>query len=134
MKRERTVEAFILMKREALNQETGPQSGIRYDEMLQIWVNEETGKSIVLQSLEESIKLDSSDFGETIITRTQEGADQSEVLGSSEFGETLMTETREGVDQAEIIGFTEFGETRMTATREGIDQAEIYSDPREDSE
>jgi hypothetical protein len=129
---EQKVEAFILKNRVSLKSENRPQKKVIYDSNLQIWVNQDTGKSIVLQSFENRTKKLSTDFGETTLTRTQEGADQTEVIGASEFGETLMTETREGADQSEMIGFSEFGETRFTATIEGADQAEIadLSEPK----
>jgi hypothetical protein len=128
----RKVEAFILMNRVSLKPEDRPKKQVIYDDNLQIWINQDTGKSIVLQSFENSMKRFCTDFGETTLTRTQEGADQTEVIGASEFGETLMTETREGADQSEMIGFSEFGETRFTATIEGVDQAEIadLSEPK----
>jgi len=125
MLNENGIEAFVLRTREPLNAQIDRHENTQYDNRLQIWMNQETGRPLVLQSIENSQEKRCSDFGETIITRTLEGADQPEVIRSSEFGETLITETREGVDQAEVIGFSEFGETRMTATREGIDQAEV---------
>lgn len=127
MHERKEVEAFILINREALTPEVMPPKEIHYDDKLQIWVDQETGKSIVLQSFENSPKIICSDFGETTMTKTQEGADQTETIGFSDFGETAITETREGADQTEMIGFSDFGETRLTATREGADQAEIFS-------
>jgi len=124
MMTENGIEAFVLRTREPLNAQTERHEMTQYDDELQIWMNRETGRPVVLQSFESSQEKRCSDFGETIMTRTIEGADQPEAMRASEFGETLITETREGADQAEVIGFSEFGETRMTATREGVDQAE----------
>ncbi len=148
------VEVFILMNREVLKPEAKPGKQMRYDDNMQLWVNQQTGEPIVLEFFEGSNRLCSefgetdmtktqegadqsealqlSEFGETTITRTQEGADQSEMLGFSEFGETVITETREGADQSEMLGFSEFGETRLTATSEGADQGEIFSLPSTD--
>ena len=127
------VEAFILMNRQVLAANKQPDKNIYYNNELQLWVNQENGEPIVLQNIKSNAdeKL-CSDFGETIFTKTQEGADQSEVVGFSEFGETAITETREGADQSEIIGFSDFGETRFTATREGSDQTEISCLPSAD--
>jgi hypothetical protein len=130
MMEKKKVEAFVLAKRRTLNDENAPSNKIVYDDKIQVWINRETGKSVVLQSMETSKIINCSVFGETTITRTREGADQTEVIKCSEFGETLITETREGVDQAEVIGLSEFGETRLTATQEGVDQAEGHTGSR----
>jgi len=44
-----------------------------------------------------------SQFGETTLTRTREGADQTEdtSLEGSQFGETTLTNTQEGADLTE---------------------------------
>lgn len=148
------IEVFILMNREPLKSEAKPNKQVRYDDNLQLWVNQQTGQAIVLQSFQSSNQLISefgetgmkktqegadqpevvrlSEFGETTMTKTQEGADQTEIIGCSEFGETAITETREGADQSEMLGFSEFGETRLTATSEGADQGEIFSLPSTD--
>lgn len=73
-----------------------------FDNNRQLWVSKATGEPVV----NEFIKLRSSEFGETLITNTFEGVDQSESVNSSDFGETVMTETREGVDQSELISMS----------------------------
>lgn len=64
-----------------------------------------------------------SNLGETLLTKTREGVDQSEGVRVSEFGETISTRTAEGTDQREFRA-SDFGETVMTATSEGVDQSE----------
>ncbi|WP_319406139.1 hypothetical protein [uncultured Desulfosarcina sp.] len=96
-----------------------------YDNDRQIWVDKQTNLPLV----ETFNKQKFSNYGETIMTETKEGVDQSEVLSSSDFGETISTATNEGIDQREIVNqdsSTDFGETIMTKTSEGIDQREIF--------
>ena len=120
------VEALILKKREVIASVTKPGGEITYDNDLQIWVDSVNRSPIVLNHIQTNSRNKlSSDFGETSLTRTSEGADQSEIIGCSDFGETLITETREGADQSEIIGCSDFGETTMTKTQEGSDQSEL---------
>ena len=65
-------------------------------------------------------------FGETTLTETREGVDQTEgtALQASEFGETIQTRTREGIDQPEgtALQASQLGETTLTKTQEGADQ------------
>lgn len=120
------VEAFVLKKRETIISDIKPSGQIVYDTDLQIWVNNDNRKPVVLNSTRSrSRNALASDFGETQITRTREGADQSEMISCSDFGETLITETREGADQSEIIGCSDFGETIFTKTQEGADQSDL---------
>jgi hypothetical protein len=62
-------------------------------------MNTQTGRPIV----SELAGLGASRYGETSVTKTQEGMDQLESLEASRFGETLVTETREGIDQSERL-------------------------------
>lgn len=86
-----------------------------YHPLRQLWVNADSGEPLVVGHVRSRrAPLASSEFGETSLTRTHEGADQSEGrigqdiltvgrgrLVASQFGETLVTETSEGVDQSE---------------------------------
>jgi hypothetical protein len=91
-----------------------------YHPLHQLWVSAESGEPLVVGHVRSRrAPLASSEFGETSLTRTTEGADQSEgrigqvsssdtsltagrgKLLASQFGETLVTETSEGVDQSE---------------------------------
>lgn len=91
-----------------------------YDTAKQLWVCSDSGEPVVLRyatGVKESLV---SQFGETTMTKTFEGVDQSEgrdssaadssgmstsmsrdTLSASPFGETLVTETAEGTDQPE---------------------------------
>lgn len=116
---------FVLRDRRRLPPDAGPSHQHTYDDRLQLWIDNESGLPAVLctQGQEQQ-----SNFGETTLTETREGADQTEIsdLQASRFGETTMSKTMEGTDQAENpLGLgTQFGETTLTATAEGADQSE----------
>jgi hypothetical protein len=120
---------FILKGCNRLCAESAPTTDQIYDEYLQLWINRTSKVPIVIEMQR---RIEASKFGETTITETREGADQSEVssLIASQFGET--TETRmpaEGTDQPITVHAlsSQFGETTMTkAHGEGAD-AEMLS-------
>ncbi len=89
-----------------------------YDPVQQLWISLDSGEPLVLRRIRDAhSRLVASEFGETIVTRTVEGTDQSEgridhdcgaslstalpALSASQFGETTLTETGEGIDQSE---------------------------------
>ncbi len=84
--------------------------GARYDTNRQMWITRD-GVPLV-QVIAGS---PASDFGETIVTKTTEGVDQTEGAGiASDFGETIVTATREGVDQTESASPFEMEEDDRT--------------------
>ena len=97
---------FILKKSIKLPNESGPSEGELYDRNQQLWIDLKSGEPLVrcMQT-----RVQASAFGETTITETREGTDQSEAVGftASQFGETLMTKSMEGTDQSEISHFKE---------------------------
>jgi hypothetical protein len=115
-----------LKGRRKLPPEEAPSAKHVYDEHLQIWIERRSGLPVVSQLRAAS---QPSQFGETTLTETREGADQSEItaLYGSRFGETTVTKTMEGTDQIEIASLraSPFGETTVTATLEGADRPEI---------
>lgn len=117
---------FILQHRKKLPLEADPLETCVYDSEQQVWLDRVSGTPVVSCLQAENA---SSRFGETTLTETREGADQSEVvaLHASRFGETTMTKSIEGADQSEITALvsSRFGETTVTATREGADHSEI---------
>ena len=117
---------FILRGRRKLPPESAPSANEVYDEHQQLWIDRTTGEHLVRRMQAGS---NPTQFGETTMTETREGTDQSEVttLEASQFGETSMSKTREGVDQGEISEqfSSQFGETTVTATHEGADQTEV---------
>lgn len=142
---------FVLLGRKKLPSEGAPSSDHTYDVLKQLWIDSSTGMPLVLRiqghaqrsqygettltetregaDQTEGTAFLTTQFGETTITATREGADQSEgtVFQTSQFGETTLTKTREGADQTESIDFllaSQFGETVHTRTREGVDQTE----------
>jgi hypothetical protein len=121
------IEPFVLQGRIALVPEPEPAVNEFYDPLRQLWVDSVSGSPLVTLLSDEGLM--ASRFGETQITETREGADQSEItsLSSSKFGETTFTRRSEGEDQAEPVGASRFGETTVTKTQEGTDAIESAS-------
>lgn len=119
---------FILKGRRKLPPESDPSNEQVYDDYRQLWIDKKSGTPVVSCVRTQA---QPSQFGETTITETREGADQAEVatLQASKFGETTITKTMEGADQFEVtaLAASRFGETTVTATVEGADQAEAAS-------
>lgn len=115
----RTIEPFVLQTRVALPPDPTPAGEHYYDYTRQIWVNATTDMPVVAEYNTQQ----ASKFGETSITETREGADQSEVstINASRFGETSFTKTAEGHDQGESVLASKFGETSITRSPEGHD-------------
>lgn len=113
---------FILEGRKKLPPDPAPSSEEEYDQVRQLWVDRKTQEPLVSRMHHEVL---ASQYGETSLTDTREGADQSEsTLQMSSYGETTMTKTREGSDMTEASAWnaSSYGETIKTATREGADQ------------
>jgi hypothetical protein len=118
---------FILKGCKKLTAETEPSSEQRYDRHSQLWINQSSGMPIVIE-MQRLLK--ASKFGETTITETREGADQSEISSyeASQFGETTITRVQgEGADEPMIADMLspQFGETTHTASPEGIDEPRL---------
>ena len=114
---------FILRCVVAFPPETPPETCV-YDSERQLWIDEETEVPVVLLNASGDI----SRYGETTITETREGADQSEIgmMRASTYGETTLTKTVEGADQGEVVTHlaSRFGETTTTRAPEGTDVPE----------
>jgi hypothetical protein len=119
------VTPFVLLGRKRLPPEESPSSEEIYDGDRQLWVDRSSGEPLVLRMQRYA---EHSRYGETTMTETREGVDQTEGVNirASRFGETTNTATKEGIDQTEgsIFAASPFGETTMTKTREGADQTE----------
>jgi hypothetical protein len=145
-----TMMPFVLRDCKRLPAEPEPCSDHVFDRSLQVWISKQSGLPIIL-----GMQREQSEFGETLITATVEGADQSEIstLAASQFGETTVTRSEgEGIDQPfatlsssqfgestkvtrtpEPLGdpnyfdglSSQFGETTLTKTQEGTDQPEM---------
>ena len=126
---------FILMERIKLPPEGAPSKDQAYDSDKQLWIDTNSNQPVV--SLMAG-GYGQSQFGETTITETREGADSSETasIEASQFGETSVSKSAEGIDQiGEISAFlspdgvelesSRFGETQVTSTSEGHDQPEM---------
>lgn len=121
---------FVLLGRKKLPPEDAPSPDHAYDASKQLWIDSTSGVPLVLRMQGHAPR---SQYGETTITETREGADQSEGASFqlSQFGETTLTKTREGADQSEgidLLQASQFGETVQTRTREGVDQTEGSAD------
>jgi hypothetical protein len=116
---------FILKGAVKILPETGTPSEHVYDHQLQIWIDSRSGVPVIASS----VGAQNSRYGETTVTETREGVDQTEVasIHASRFGETTITKTMEGADQGEVtaLAASRVGETTVTATREGADQSEV---------
>lgn len=97
--RSRESSPYILMLRRKLPAESDVPRGAVYDDYNQLWINQQTGCPLV-----STLDAKASEFGETLLTHSHEGVDQSEVASClrSQFGETTITKTSEGADQSEI--------------------------------
>src|SRR5882762_4439875 len=117
---------FVLLGRKKLPPDSAPSPEHVYDDDRQLWIDRSSGIPLVLSMQAHAQR---SQFGETTMTETREGVDQSEgtTFQASQFGETTLTKTREGADQSEgAANFqaSQFGETTHIASREGVDEIE----------
>ena len=116
---------FILKGAAEIPPEIEPTSEHIYDSQQQLWIDNQTGVPLVVSSVGHN----ASRFGETPLTESFEGIDQSETtsIHASRFGETTLTRSIEGVDQGEVTALmpTRFGETTFTSTVESADNPEI---------
>jgi hypothetical protein len=112
---------FVLLGRKKLPPESAPSAEQIYDNHRQLWIDKSSGVPLVscMRAHAQPTK-----FGETTLTETREGADQTEgiTFQASQFGETSITKTSEGADQIEKTAFqaSPFGET--SAGRRGPDR------------
>jgi hypothetical protein len=114
------VTPFILIGRRELPPENEPAPQHVYDADLQIWIDSEKNLPLV-QCL--STRAEPTQFGETTLTETREGADRPEgaSVEASNFRQTIRTQSREGVDQTEAtaVRASQIGETTLSKTQEG---------------
>jgi hypothetical protein len=118
---------YVLKGCEKIPNDTGLPDEVIYDSSRQIWTLSETGQPFVSARCDQA---QASTYGETSLSETREGADQSEIatLQASTYGETALTKTFEGADQPEgTLTSSQYGETAVTATQEGVDQSEVAS-------
>jgi hypothetical protein len=102
-----TLTPYILLGRKKLPLEVALSPEHVYDEHRQIWIHKNSGMPLVCWM---QTHAQPTQFGETTITETREGVDQTEgaALQASQIGETTLTKTREGVDQTEGATLQEF--------------------------
>ncbi len=68
-----------------------------WNSKLQLWVDSLTNTPLVNKYTHKA----ATNYGETALTETNEGIDQSESSMGTEYGETTFTKTHEGTDQSE---------------------------------
>jgi hypothetical protein len=116
---------FILLGRKKIPPERPPSDEHIYDGERQLWIERNSGLPLVSCMRGHA---QPTQFGETTLTETREGADRAEgvALHATQYGETSVTATREGADQTETpaVQASQLGETTLTKTREGADQSE----------
>lgn len=115
---------FILLGRKKIPPESPPSDEHIYDGDRQLWIEKNTGLPLVSCMGRQA---QPTQFGETTLTETREGADRAEGIAfhATQYGETSVTPTREGLDQTDrAIQASQVGETTLTKTREGADQSE----------
>lgn len=113
---ERSQVPFVAWESTKLRADQEPAPDHQYDPKRQLWIERESGRPLVSQRRDRpAATFQASEFGETLLTKTSEGVDQTESrpaihlddrqteLSASEFGETVLTRTHEGVDQSETI-------------------------------
>lgn len=126
---------FILRERRKLPPDSGPSPDHEFDESRQVWMHLPSGRPLVVAVRDRNA---ATPFGETTITETKEGHDESEIAShlGTPFGETTLTKTSEGRNETEMTFMTNFGETTYTASREGTDQREtpLVGYPSDESE
>jgi hypothetical protein len=122
-----TMTPFVLRDCKRLPAEPEPCSDQVFDRSLQVWISKQSGLPIIL-----GMQREQSEFGETLITATVEGADQSEIstLVASQFGETTVTRSDgEGIDQPAFatLSSSQFGEsTKITRVPEAVGESNLF--------
>lgn len=113
---------YILLGRKILPPESSPSPNHIYDRYRQIWINRTSGLPLV-----SCMQTQASQFGETTLTETREGVDQTEgTVYAPEFDATIQPPTHEGVSETKrsALQASQYGETTFTKTSEGTDQGE----------
>jgi len=114
---------FVARQRTPLPATDSAGTTHHYHPLHQLWVSAKSGEPLVVGHVRSRhAPLARSEFGETSLTRTSEGADQSEAHnGQASCADTSLTDTR-----GKLLA-SQFGETLVTETSEGVDQSERTS-------
>ena len=119
---------FILMDMIEMDRDEIPPSEHAYDSVLQLWIDLRTRTPLV-SHLRENL---ASQFGETTLTATREGTDQTEIAstGLRALPGVLDACTAEAPScghKTQTQRPSQFGETTITRTSEGVDSTEVSS-------
>lgn len=120
------MKSFILMGATKIPDKSDPPSSHVYDDEFQIWIDTLQNEPLISQITQQL----ATRFGETTITETREGADQSEISS------VAITTQFDAADDIEFPAYisnyrlesTRFGETTITKTSEGVDTSEATTE------
>lgn len=74
------------------------------------------------------MRTQASQFGETSMTETREGADQTDTaVYTPSLGDSIQAPAHTGVNRSDLFEASRFGETTMTRAPEGSDQPRNFS-------
>ena len=123
---------FILKHATKIPDEDAPTEEQVYDTRVQLWIDTRTGVPIV--SATAAINMPGTDKERAEEDLVDGDSAHTPCMRASEFGETIVTKTSEGIDQSEVTDFcaSPFGETLHTATVESVDNPEIVTAQQDD--
>ena len=123
---------FILEGATKIADEDVPTKEQVYDTRVQLWIDTRTGVPIVSPTVATNVSGTDNDRVEEGLV--DEDSAYTPCMRASEFGETSLTKTSEGIDQSEVTDFcaSPFGETLHTATVESVDNPEIVTAQQDD--
>ena len=118
---------FILKGATKIPDEEAPTEGQLYDSELQLWIDTRTGVPLVSAAVATKACEPDKECAEEYLVNSDSA--RTPPMTASQFGETLLTRTSEGVDQSEATAFSAspFGETGHTATVESVDNPETVT-------
>lgn len=120
---------FILDGAIAIPSDENPSQSYIYDMDLQLWVDKENMTPLIDSYTAGEATL----YGETILTDTVEGADQSEIASTIPTSRDCLADTflnnHTAPEKKTLSRPTQFGETLITKTAEGVDTSEVSPEP-----
>ena len=120
------MKSLILKGAVKLPAESKPPSNHVYDYERQIWIDTLRNEPVILQISQQM----ATRFGETTITETREGVDQSEIASldiASHYTSVADIQNPTNCNSFQLES-TRFGETTITKTTEGTDASEVISE------
>lgn len=126
MQGEDKMKSLILKGAVQLPVESKPPSNHVYDYERQIWIDTIRNEPVIFQISQQM----ATRFGETMITETREGVDQSEIASLDITSHSTSEVDIQNPNSCISFQFeaTRFGETTITKTAEGVDVVEVISE------